>query len=119
MIEATSDIPYLDDPRKMFAYLDGYHYAVKNGDEEVSELLKCWPQRPRVFPSEFYEEGFRAGAKDSKVISDQLIKEGIAAAGFIQSQLETYIQMNKDKDTIIQELTQELAVVNKKLRSHE
>ena len=108
-LEMTSNIPYLEQPKKMFTYLDGYHHAVKSGASIVNELNIDDSRNPKRIPSNIYDEGLREGANDSQIISTKILNGDKAVKDFIQAQLDIYIKKNKKKDLIINQLTEQLA----------
>ncbi len=113
-MEMTSDIPYRDQPMKMFIYLDGYHFAVKNGYGNSSGLLLTG-RNPRLQPINIYEEGLRDGANDSEFIPNQVKEKNRSAIAAIQSKLENFVDLDKKKKLIINQLTERLAAQERTL----
>lgn len=113
-IEMTSNIPYIDQPEKMFVYLDGYHHAVKYNSAVIKSNNKI-SQNLATNPSNIYQEGLTDGTRDFEIIAAQSLKQNESAEIFLKAQLETYIEINKEKDRIISLLNEKLAKSKKVL----
>lgn len=109
-INMASDVPYRAQPKKMFRYLDGYHFAVTNNSDVLHPLKNCYPGAPNT-----YKEGLINGATDSQVIPSLNREKTQLLASTIQPQLQEYAKIVRDKELTINKLTERLAIQEKGL----